>query len=125
HAVIGGIPGVIVLGLRRLLAGDTQRTVLVFVEHVPDPGDRGLSLHDLGSEISAYAVSRGLLARDPREPPRLRLVTEIAHKRLELPAGRAVDRFKCHGGAARLRCRYVACGILTTAGQCERTCGGK
>ncbi len=88
HGVVGGRPGVAVAALDGLRAGDAQGAPLLAVEDVPDPGDGGLRICDLGGEIAAHPIGRGLLARHHRQLARLRLVVEILHQFWNCAGGR-------------------------------------
>ncbi len=106
HRVVGGRPGVAMAArfarFGGLLAGNAQRAAVVAVEHVPDPGDRGLPLRHLGGEITAHAIGRRAFARHHRQAACLRLVVERLHQLMELAGRQAVDGFEGNGSAARL-----------------------
>src|SRR6185312_13542641 len=53
HEVVGSAPGVAPALARVLLAGETQRALLVLVIDVPYPGDHGVAVDDLRRKIAA------------------------------------------------------------------------
>ena len=80
--------------VRGFLAADAQHAVLVFVEHIPDPGNGRLALHDFGGEIAAHVIGGSAFARDDGEAARLRFFIEVLPRacRIALAAGRRSNR---------------------------------
>src|SRR5262249_59749641 len=96
-------PGIAARATRRLLARDTQYTLLVGVVDVPHPADVTFAAdHDRG-EVAADAVSRTAGARNNLDLARWRLGRERDHEILEHGDRRPVDRFEGDAGAARAR----------------------
>jgi hypothetical protein len=84
------------------LAADPKGAVFVLVEHVPNPGNRRLTLRHFDGEIAAHTERRGLLTRNHREAARLRFIVEVLNELLELSGRQTVDGIEGNGRAAGL-----------------------